>query len=706
MKKILCILLSLSVLLLFSCNQEGEKTATMRIILEDVKTSRLIAPENYPLEIDTYYITGHGPDGKRFDIHTGKTSATIENVVIGEWTIKVQGLNEYDNVIVEGSKSFTLSNSNNSVTITLDTLYGEGDLSVKLKWKDSTVENPRLDVSLTRQSGEKETLNAEISGNTASIYKENLASGSYIFQAQLFDSDTLISGLTEAVRIVDSQISSAELDFVQTDFILTPGSISLIDKSGIPVRCNISGIDGDLKAGPHTVTLVPERDADLEDLTVNWYIDGSLAGSGRECELTFDTGVHRLDAVAYTSKLGSYGSTGLSVTVLDDTDFGIPGNARVIDSTAGLDIGRNNYFSFLPDGRLMAFSSVGNTAQVFKISASEFTLEKEYTGLEFQKGYVASALAVEDDESGMFNMLICTDDDINTYHYYMNPETLELNYVNSSGDTYSSDMWFGNCKITKVLPDIAYDTVYDEFLFVGIDNPLTVEDDLERPAMEGKVGAMIGRRPVDGINAHEDFALLDAYPVRDFDKDATFDNRPSSPLLDTAAFAISPNSEQYAIIDRSQGRFVTLNEMTFDHTDYYGNFRYHGDSFADPDKYIGANDMIYKTNDIAVIAGRGFIATVKTYKDKGSTDAFYKEVSGADFSSLAMNPVTKHIYALDESDDALYVYTVSSNGDIQESAVIDTVSSYSDMEVSPDGKSLILYNSTGASVKMMLINVN
>lgn len=109
MKKfICCILAALAILVVFTSCAESEDTASMRIVL-DRNSSRLIAPPDFPLEVKKYRIDGTGPKNEQISITTAKSSATLDGLTIGQWTLKATGLNEKNDPIVTGSTTFNLS---------------------------------------------------------------------------------------------------------------------------------------------------------------------------------------------------------------------------------------------------------------------------------------------------------------------------------------------------------------------------------------------------------------------------------------------------------------------------------------------------------------------------------------------------------------------------------------------------------------------
>ena len=298
------------VALLSSCEQ-GQSHATLRV---NLRKDRSIVPAGYPLEIESYRITGDGPGDESFSIETNKETISLEGLVIGEWSILAEGLNSQKDVLVTGSTTHRLSVTNGSCTIVLEDLTGEGSLEIVLLWDPVRINNEAsIELELTPQYGEKETRNLELTSfdteaGRATYTGSGYASGSYVLSARLFDGSVQIAGFVEAVRIAGDQTSSGEIEFDLDKYPIDPGTLELEDNTGVPVSCIITGIEDTVEADiPITVTIESETD-DVSQFIISWYLDGNLIGTGAEVEFTPEVGTHRLDVVASTSKLGTSGS--------------------------------------------------------------------------------------------------------------------------------------------------------------------------------------------------------------------------------------------------------------------------------------------------------------------------------------------------------------------------------------------------------------
>lgn len=675
----------LMLIALFTSCEESSGVATMRINLSS-DTSRLIAPDDIPLEVVSYHITGSGPSDATFDITTTKTSTSLSGVAVGKWTINATGLNSLGQAIVTGSTTFTLSVNNPSVIVRLSNLVGEGNLSVSMRWNTEVVSSPHIELELTRQNEEEsENITAQMNSaeGSASFTKTGLSAGSYILQGRLYSGDILMSGFTEAVRIVGEATSSKEIEFDLDDFPYAPGTIQLLDQSGVPVECTVEGLSSEVSAGEEvTISLVPSR-ANLKDLTVKWYVDGEYVATGESVDITFQPGSHRLDAVAYTNKIGSYGSCSISFNALVKTEVGVPGNAIRLDtSTTGLKMGANTVMKFLPDGKLMVISGVHNSLQIASMSRNTIDVDKEYG--------VASLPSLASDPVGMaYNLM----DSSGTYAVVVamnNPTTsVRFNYHSATGEVEQIEACNGIRTSLNNNPGtyaasvghVGFDSIMNSFVFLGLNT-------------DGKSNYVV-ERYVPSLTASKDYAF------RAWNVSEQVEDNLAMDMMSATGFAVSPDSTYY-LIGNADGNVARLGHRSFPNGAAMKS-NYSIPTLDNP-KYAGLKKIEFSNSGIAYIMGTDYIAGYNGATDR---EVFFKKVSGASFSDFTINDVTGNIYILSEDTMELYSYPLNSDGSVGSETIIDTLNSNSDVELSVDGSYLILYSKDAASnIELMRIRVN
>ena len=419
----------LIVVALLSACEQGQSHATLRV---NLRKDRSIVPAGYPLEIESYRITGDGPGDESFSIETNKETISLEGLVIGEWSILAEGLNSQKDVLVTGSTTHRLSVTNGSCTIVLEDLTGEGSLEIVLLWDPVRINNEAsIELELTPQYGEKETRSLELTSfdteaGRATYTGSGYASGSYVLSARLFDGSVQIAGFVEAVRIAGDQTSSGEIEFDLDKYPIDPGTLELEDNTGVPVSCIITGIEDTVEADiPITVTIESETD-DVSQFIISWYLDGNLIGTGAEVEFTPEVGTHRLDVVASTSKLGTSGSQSVNFEAVPTADPGVPSYGNIIESGENIEISGSGVVSFLPDGNAMIVSNAESKIYIASMIRSNIDVQREYSFADLDiTGTIVDfeAMKVSD---GLSKVLIATENPFKAMVFNYHPSTMTL----------------------------------------------------------------------------------------------------------------------------------------------------------------------------------------------------------------------------------------------------------------------------------------
>lgn len=663
----------LMAVMLISC-QQGGGTGTLRIILDNTdEETRLISPDNYPLEVIKYRISGQGPSGATFNITTTKTNATLEGLAVGTWILEAEGLNENDMAVVQGSTEFTLTASNTSAVIRLDELIGHGNLSVNATWDANTTKDPEVQFILTAQhEAEGETISAMMGDGEASFIKQDIEAGSYILQARLYDAGILIAGFTEAVRIVADETSSATIGFSLDRFPITPGTLQLLDQSGIPVECTIEGITEEVDAGEAiTISLTPSRNTGME-CTVAWYVDGIQVSTGMQTEIEFTPGRHRLDAVAYTNKIGSYGSASISFDAIINTASGIPGNQMLFDRAgSGLNIGRDTLMHILPDGKLVVFSGQDDSMQLANIVRNNIDVLDMWGATEYSilRNIPVAAISGVKDADNNHALLLGTNNGANTIHFNYNSSTGEIDYIEESGIYRCS---LNDYQIfSSIVGPSFYDPVQDRYMMLATDE-------------DGK--AYLLNREMRRLVPFEDFT----YDGCDYTHRAS--NLDGLVFNDVTAIDMSSDTKHY-IMGSSSGDVLLAGEV-IDGIGVVWKTKMKKTSL-DKSKLNGLRDIDVSSGNLAIITGTDFISV---YDINSDTELSYTTVQGADFQDLKYNGSTGHFYLLDGSNMRLYTYMLNEqNGAVEQVSVTDTRSAHDTMELSPNGTVLIIYNKSNTS---------
>ncbi len=439
-RTILFSLLAMALVILPSC-EEGASHATLRV---NLRKDRSIVPLDYPLEIDSYRIVGEGPGSESFDIKTNKESISLDGLVIGEWTITAEGRNSNKDVLVTGTTTHRLSTTNGSCTIVLEDLVGSGTLSIELEWDpDRIVSEPSIELEVTPQYGEKETRMLDLTSmdenaGTASYEGVDYPAGSYVLAARLFDGSVQVAGFVEAVRIVGGETSSGTIVFDLDKFPVEPGTLDLVDNTGVPVSCTISGLEDTVDADiPVTVSISADTD-DLGSYMIVWYLDGNQIGEGEEATFTPSAGTHRLDVVASTSRIGTSGSASMNFEAVAITDPGVPSKGNLVESSASVPLAGDTTVRFLPDGNVLIISNAKQKVYIATVIRSSLDFIRTYSFSELSMdGSIVDAAATEV-SSTLMKVAVLQEDPEYLIIYNYNPTTASLTmYAKAVPFTYN-----------------------------------------------------------------------------------------------------------------------------------------------------------------------------------------------------------------------------------------------------------------------------
>lgn len=377
---VILLALLLPLTMLASC-QEAQKTADLTVTLDE--NSRTLSSKNTDFDVTNYLVecASHG-GGDPITMTTSRTSFVIQGLPVGTYTISATGRNDSGQSIVKGSTNFNLTTSNRNAVIVLKELIGEGGLNIKFTWDSSLASDAVVKVSLEPADGqtiETVTQTLESVDGSATFTQSGLPSGSYILTAGLYSGSTMLAGSVEAVRISNNDTVegtiSLSLDSVDTS---QTGKITLENMAGIPVECSIVGFEEGttVQAQVEKTITFSASGLDEEELTVIWYLDGVKIGSGLEIDIIPEPGVHRLDVVASTDKLGSSGSASVTFesAILGQDGVPVLGSMITEETVDGISISDDMLLEFLPDGNLLVMDNGSRKAQVAAVKKNTIEL--------------------------------------------------------------------------------------------------------------------------------------------------------------------------------------------------------------------------------------------------------------------------------------------------------------------------------------------
>ena len=452
----------LSALLFCSCEQEADH-ATLRV---NLRQDRSIVPADFPLEIDSYRIIGDGPGSESFNVETSKETISLEGLVIGEWTIEAEGLNANNDVLVTGSTTHRLSAANGSCTIILEDLVGTGSLEISLNWDPERISGEAsIELELTPQYGERETetlvlTSFDENSGSAEYTGSGYPAGSYVLSARLYDGNVQVAGFVEAVRIAGDQVSKGEIEFDLDKYPIEPGTLELVNKTGVPVSCTIEGLQDSVEAGKEiTVSITSETD-EVDSFAIIWYLDGNYLGEGVEISLKPEAGTHRLDVVASTSRLGTSGSTSINFEAVSATEPGVPVLGKLVESNEDITLSGSAVVRFLPDGNAMIVSNAEEKVYIASMIRSLLNIEMEYTFTDLGITGEVVDFASEEISSTLTKVLLAQEAPVLAIVFNYNPQTATLTHYSSGtpvGYGYQSEIGVAEINSVGIIGDLKVD---------------------------------------------------------------------------------------------------------------------------------------------------------------------------------------------------------------------------------------------------------
>ena len=331
-----------SVLLVTSCPAPGRgTTGSLRISLAD-GVSRTLLP-TLSMSPASYLAEGSGPGGAAFSrTLAGSSSATIDALLFGTWTVTVTALNADGTAIGAGAGTATVhTNQTTNLSITVVPYDGSGTLSLGLSWPPADVETAQVQSTLLPTAGLARTLVFQVNAaaGTASSSATDIPTGYHTLTVKLLDNGVLVMGAVEVVRIVKDQTTSGTFAFANVN---KPGGtlqVNITPQMAEPLTVSITGGSASKPANqalPLTAT-VAETGVNASCV---WYVNGTATatGNGFVFDSSWPAGDYRIDVTAFSADGTRAGSATTSVQVTGTAGYHVSYDANGASSgTAPVD---------------------------------------------------------------------------------------------------------------------------------------------------------------------------------------------------------------------------------------------------------------------------------------------------------------------------------------------------------------------------------
>ena len=382
----LFVLMMILVISFAGCKEEPGRSSLHLTMQRNEEQNRSILPQDTPLEVSRYAVTGTGPQGSTFELQSTNPTMEVEGLLMGNWDIVAVGQNKNGVNLVSGSTTCSLTSEPTNALIELNSLVGTGTMNVQFSWDKTKISNPSIDLWVTDPEGIKTKVNPTTSNyiNGSVYYSAAYPAGSYMLQGRLYSGTSAVAGCAEVVRIVGGKTTDGLISLDLDKYPEIPSSLTLINKVGTPIECSISGITTSVTALQEvTASVTIPASENSEGLGVLWFLDGEQISSSLDCSFTPSTGTHRLDLIAKGALKASSGSASISFKAIVAGTPGYPVLANTVaDNTDGLKISGDTKMAFLPDGKILLASSIHNTLQICRIVRDSMEVIRTYTQAE------------------------------------------------------------------------------------------------------------------------------------------------------------------------------------------------------------------------------------------------------------------------------------------------------------------------------------
>lgn len=297
------VLISALPAILNTCSPEIKKTGSLSLNLHYAKNNlnKTTLPD-IDMSIDYYDITLQGPDNESIFIGNSNGTATVDNLVSGEWSVTATAVNPDNLQIGTGTKSVQiLPRQIVSCELIVTPYEGFGGLQLTITW-DGEIDNSTIEGTLDPAIGSVDPVEFTLNNGVSNYENTSLVAGYYIMTLKLFDNNTECGGAVDVIRIIADEITNASVH-IHPSPANGGTEITIIPEINDPIEIALTGTVDTIQQG-NSFSVTAEA-LNATDVIYSWFIDGSLKESGAAYN-SYPTpadllvGFHRLDVTMFT----------------------------------------------------------------------------------------------------------------------------------------------------------------------------------------------------------------------------------------------------------------------------------------------------------------------------------------------------------------------------------------------------------------------
>lgn len=234
------------------CSNEidGSLTGSLTVRTSSAN-ARTISPTPAEIGIVSYKVNGVYSDTITAfpEVTSSSNDITVENLLVGDWTITLDGLNESGVVIATKTQVVTIyERQNTAATFYLELFSGTGTVSIAIQWPSSVTSFTQIKGTITPVVAGKEgftvstsTATLDATDNTLTITETitDFPTGSYQFKLEFTDEAGTVVGLPyrEALNVYKNMTSSKTYTIPEVVFPIETPVISMDSSFNVSISC-------------------------------------------------------------------------------------------------------------------------------------------------------------------------------------------------------------------------------------------------------------------------------------------------------------------------------------------------------------------------------------------------------------------------------------------------------------------------------------
>lgn len=250
------VVLMTMVSLFIGCSNEidGSLTGSLTVRTSSAN-ARTISPTPAEIGIVSYKVNGVYSDTITAfpEVTSSSNDITVENLLVGDWTITLDGLNENGVVIATKTQVVTIyERQNTEATFYLELFSGTGTVSIEIQWPSSVTSFTQIKGTITPAVTGKEgflvaaSTATPLEGDFKSINQviNEFPTGSYQFKLEFLDAADNSVGLTyrEALNVYKNMTSSKAYSVPEAIFPIETPTITMDESFQVSISCATSGV--------------------------------------------------------------------------------------------------------------------------------------------------------------------------------------------------------------------------------------------------------------------------------------------------------------------------------------------------------------------------------------------------------------------------------------------------------------------------------